>query len=131
MPSFSSRSEAQLATCDERLVHIARHAIKIIDFIVLEGHRDQEGQMRAIMKGTTQLPWPKSKHNRMPSIAMDIAPWPISWLDTERFVFLQGVVFACASQLGIPVRFGIDWDMDREMKDEKFRDFPHVELVDP
>lgn len=129
MPTFSGSSEHQLSTCDTRLQRIAREAIKYMDFAVTKGHRNENEQMSAFMKGTTQLPWPLSKHNKWPSLAIDVAPWPISWVDTERFVFLHGVIFTCSKQLGIEVRFGIDWDMDREMKDEKFRDFPHVELV--
>ena len=57
----------------------------------------------------------------------------IDWSDRrgaiERFVFMQGVVWACAERLGIPVRLGLDWNRNLDMRDETFRDYPHVELV--
>lgn len=132
MPKFSQRSLDQLATCDERLQKIAHKAIEIIDFTVIEGHRGKEAQDAAFAKGMTQVHWPLGKHNSMPSMAMDIAPYPIDFSDKrgalERFVFLHGIIHAIAHDLGITIRHGIDWNMDNDMRDERFRDYPHIEL---
>lgn len=134
MPTFSQRSLTQLATCDPRLQSIANAAIKIMDFVVVEGHRNKEGQDMAFVKGTTKVQWPHGKHNSYPSKAMDVMPFPIDLSNDpkalERFVLLQGIMLACAHALGIKVRLGIDWDGDMDTRDEKFRDYPHIELVD-
>lgn len=130
MPTFSQQSEERLATCDERLQLIARAAIEVMDFVVMEGHRNKEAQNVAVARGNSQVSWPNGKHNSMPSRAMDVAPYPIDWKDTERFVLLHGVIKCIAHDLGIKIRHGIDWDSDLNMREEKFRDYPHIELVD-
>jgi len=135
MPTFSQRSLGQLATCDQRLQSIAHAAIKIMDFVVVEGHRDKQGQDMAIVKGTTKVHWPHGKHNSSPSKAMDVMPYPIDLSNDpkalERFVLLQGILFAVAHSLGIKVRLGIDWDGDLDTRDEKgLRDYPHIELLE-
>lgn len=140
MPRFSAASKAQLDTCHPDLQAVLNAAIEIMDFTVVEGHRGEAAQNAAFAKGASKLPWPLGNHNSNPSTAADIAPWPIDWGNDpkthqkalERFVFLQGIVCACAHNLGIKVRFGIDWNQNMDMRDEgNFRDYPHVELVDP
>lgn len=131
MPQFSKLSEQRLQTCDPRLQAILREAIKYTDFTVLCGHRDQDDQDDAVRRGMSKTAWPHSKHNAMPSKAVDVAPYPIDWKDTHRFVRLMGLIECIAKQQSVPVRFGFDWDRDGFTIDEKFLDFPHVELVEP
>jgi len=131
MPKFSKLSEERLSTCDSRLQLILKEAIELIDFTVLEGHRGKEAQDEAFRKGTSQLPWPKGKHNALPSRAVDIAPYPIDWNDTHRFAFLMGLVAGIAKKHNVKVRFGLDWNRNGKINDEKFKDFPHVELDEP
>lgn len=134
MPAFSPSSLAQLATCHPDLQRIAHESIKYFDFTVLEGHRDQAKQDAAVAAGNSKTPWPQSKHNATPSLAMDCAPYPIDWSGTakslERFVFMQGIFCAVAMRLGIEIRSGIDWNRNEDMRDEfGLRDYPHIELV--
>lgn len=134
MPTFSPASLAQLATCHPDLQKIAHEAIQILDFTVLEGHRNKDAQDVAVAAGNSKTPWPESKHNASPSLAVDCAPYPIDWSGTqkslERFVFMHGIFFAIAKRLGITIRQGIDWNQNQDMRDEgSFRDYPHTELV--
>lgn len=134
MPIFSKASKKQLETCDPRIQKICNEAIKIIDFTVVEGHRGKEAQNAAFAKGLSQVRFPYGNHNKSPSLAVDIAPYPIDWSNSqkaiERFVFLQGVIYATAKKLNIKIRQGLDWNMNLDMRDERFRDYPHFELVD-
>lgn len=129
---FSAASEAQLATCHPRLVLVLREAIKYMDFTVVEGHRGKEAQNLAFARGASKLPWPLGNHNKTPSDAADLAPYPIDWKEAEkphlRFAFLMGVILVCAAKVGVKVRFGIDWNRNLDMRDESFLDFGHVEL---
>lgn len=132
--TFGTTSQAELATCDDRLQRVMEAAIQHIDFSVLEGHRGQADQDRAVAEGNSKTPWPGSKHNSVPSLAVDIAPYPVDWSDTpkarERFVYLAGVVMTCAKQLGIRLRWGGDWNGNDDMRDEPaFRDYPHFEII--
>lgn len=132
MPRFSVASELQLHTCHEDLQRVLREAIKYYDFTVIEGHRGKAAQNAAYAKGLSQLPWPKGNHNGVPSRAADIAPFPVDWKEGEkphlRFAMMMGVVLVCAQQLGVKVRFGMDWNRNLDPRDETFLDLPHVEL---
>lgn len=128
MPSFSKRSLSALATLHPDLQRLLQEAIKHVDFVVLEGHRDKVAQNAAVAAGKSKTPWPKSKHNSKPSLAVDIAPYPVSWSDRERFYHLAGFIKATAIMLGINLRWGGDWDSDGDFRDQTFDDLPHYEI---
>jgi len=95
-------------------------AIKLYDFSVLCGFRNEADQDFAYDNGFSKLKWPNSKHNSKPSRAVDIAPYPINWNDSVRFTELAIVVKGIASELFIPIAWGGDW---------RFFDLPHFELL--
>lgn len=139
MPEFSKTSLDRLITCDQRLQRVMFEVIKIVDFVVLEGHRNKEDQDKAVREGKSQKPWPTGNHNSFPSKAVDIAPWfkdtkNVDWKDLIAFGRLMGIVQACAYELGVKLRFGLDWDGDFHSvnvdSNERFLDAPHVELVE-
>lgn len=130
MPSFGKKSKKELNTCDVRLQMLAQEAIKIIDFSVLQGHRTEEQQNEAYAKGNSKVKYPNSKHNKYPSLAFDVAPYPIDFNDRERFVYLAGILLGIASTLGYQLRWGGDWDQDRDLKDQTFNDLMHFEIVE-
>jgi peptidoglycan L-alanyl-D-glutamate endopeptidase CwlK len=129
MPRFSSRSKEALATCHPDLQKVFNEAIKFIDFTVLEGHRGKEAQDKAFREGFSKVKFPNGKHNSKPSKAVDIAPYPVAWQDTERFVLFAGFILGVASMMGVRLRWGGDWDRDTQVKDERFRDLGHFELI--
>lgn len=129
MPTFSVLSEKRLSTCAQPLQDLLREAIKHVDFTVLYGHRGQEEQEDAVRSGASTLRWPLSKHNRLPSMAVDIAPYPIDWNDTARFARLFGYIERIAQEKGIKIRWGADWNGNYRTKDERLVDMPHIELV--
>jgi peptidoglycan L-alanyl-D-glutamate endopeptidase CwlK len=129
MPKFGLISEARLETCHPDLQAVMREVIKLYDITIVCGHRGQEDQDRAFKEGNSDAPWPRSKHNRIPSLAVDVAPWPIDWKDIPRFWFMGGIIMGVAKGMGIKLRWGRDWDMDMDFRDQKLNDFPHFELV--
>jgi len=127
---FSADSLRELDTCDPRLQRLLKEAIRYVDFSVLEGHRGKARQDALYFSEPkrSKLRWPNSKHNKTPSLAVDIAPYPIDFGDFIRFAHLIGVVRGIASQMGIPIRAGLDWDGDGELSDNRFNDYPHIEI---
>ena len=121
MPSFGKRSKSRLATTHSLLQEIMSEAIKEYDFSVLCGHRGKEDQNKAFDGGNSKLRFPKSKHNQMPSIAVDIAPYPIDWNDLDRFKAVGKIVKRIAEEKGIDITWGGDW--------HSFKDYPHFELA--
>lgn len=135
MPSYSVRSRERLNTCHKDLRVIFNAVIPHFDNSILCGHRDEAAQMEAYNSGKSQLKWPQSKHNKTPSMAVDVAPYPIDWEDLDRFRYFAGYVMGVAAILHSEglithrLRWGGDWDRDTQVKDNSFNDMPHFELV--
>ncbi len=130
MPKFGKNSRERLATCDEKLQDVFNEVIKYVDCSVLEGHRDERKQDKYFEEGKTKVRYPMGRHNSKPSRAVDVVPYPVDWKDRERFHLFAGFVLGMARRMGISLRWGGDWNMNFEVDDNKFDDFPHFELVD-
>ena len=128
MPRFGRRSRNNLKTCDKRLQDLFNEVIKHFDCSVLVGFRDRDGQNTAYASGHSTKKWPDSKHNSKPAIAVDVAPYPIDWMDRERFIYFGGVVKGFALKSGLPLRWGGDWDNDTQLSDNIFDDLVHFEV---
>ena len=128
MPRFGKRSKKRLATCDDRLQKLFKEVIKYFDCTVIQGHRGEAEQNRAYDAGRSKLRYPNGKHNASPSRAVDVAPYPVDWEDRDRFHYFGGFVLGIASQMGLKIRWGGDWDRDTEVKDNRFDDLPHFEI---
>lgn len=134
MPHFGLTSRKRLDTCHQDLQAIFEEVVKGFDCAILCGHRDEVGQMLAYESGKSQLPWPDSKHNTYPSMAVDVAPWPLDWNDRGAFYMLAGYVLCTADRLKAEgkithsLRYGGDWNGDHHTKDQRFDDLPHFEL---
>ena len=105
-----------------------KEVIRYVDCSILEGHRGQDRQDSLYEEGKTKVKYPRGRHNASPSRAVDVVPYPVDWKDRERMTLFAGFVLGIASQMGINIRWGGDWDQDFEVKDNMFDDFPHFEL---
>lgn len=121
MYKFSKKSLERLNECHPDLQKIAHELIKKMDVTVLCGFRGEQEQNAAFINGKSKLQWPRSKHNRTPSEAMDLAPYPIDWNDLGRFAKMCNLVEEIAAQLKVKIKLGRDFS---------FRDWPHIELHD-
>jgi peptidoglycan L-alanyl-D-glutamate endopeptidase CwlK len=130
MPRFGSRSRQRLDTCDERLQRVFEEVVEVIDCTILEGERGEERQNFLYDSGQSKVRFPNGKHNSSPSLAIDVAPWPIDWENRERFVLFAGYVLGVAKNMGIALRWGGDWNTNWDTQDHTFFDGPHFELVD-
>lgn len=128
MPSFGKKSTMKLREIDPRLQKVLNEVIKYIDFTVDCGYRNEEDQNQAVALGHSTKKFPSSKHNRMPSKAVDIIPWPINWKDVARFGLLAGQVIATGRNMGIDIRWGGDWDKDGIIYEHGLVDMPHFEV---
>ena len=128
MPKFGRKSRESLNTCDSNLQKVFNEVIKHVDCSVLEGHREKDRQNKLFEEGKTKVKYPNGRHNRQPSSAVDVTPYPVDWKDRERQTLFAGFVIGVASQMGINLRWGGDWDQDFQVVDNRFDDFPHFEL---
>lgn len=104
--------------------------IKFHDCSVMCGHRSAAEQLKAFRTNRSKLMWPDSKHNKSPSIAIDVSPFPIDWKNYKRFYYFIGIVMGIAHKMGIKIRAGHDWDMDNDLDDQTFNDLVHFELIE-
>lgn len=131
---FGEASLTKLFTVESRLQIVMHSAIDtgIIDFAVIEGHREKNIQDDYYTNGMSKVKWPDGKHNKVPSEAVDVAPFingKVSWNKLHCCV-LAGVILSCAAKLSIGIRWGGNWDMDGEpITDQDFQDLVHFELV--
>ena len=83
MPSFGRRSENNLAGATPNMKRVFRKVVETYDCSILCSTRGEVEQNKAFADGRSKVQYPKSKHNKRPSPAVDSTPWPIDW-DTER-----------------------------------------------
>ncbi len=135
MAKFGSRSRTRLLTCDIKLQIICDSVILNYDFTVIWGFRGEEAQNDCFDRGTSTKRFPNSKHNKSPSIAVDIAPWHtdqphIRWDNEREFVYLAGMIMQAAASRDYDLRWGGNWDMDQDLYDfNKPFDLGHFELM--
>ena len=125
---WSQDSESKLITCKPDLIILANKVLEHADCTILCGFRDKRVQEQAFLEGKSTVHFPYSMHNRYPSSAIDLAPYPIDWNDIRRFYYFGGFVVGLAKELGIGIRWGGDWDGDFQVKDQNFNDLVHFEL---
>lgn len=126
---FSRQSLNHLREAHLDLQRLFQEVIRHYDCKVIEGHRSENEQNKAFYSERSKFKWPQSKHNSVPSLAVDVVPYPIDWEDMKRFYHFVGFVKAIAIRLHIKIRCGADWDNDNSFKDQSFHDLPHFELV--
>ena len=130
MPRFSQKSKSRLYTCDKRLVKLFKEVVKEFDCTIIEGHRGQKKQDEAYNRGNSKLKFPNGRHNKSPSFAVDVAPYPVDWKDRDRFHYFAGYVLGIANSLDLNIRWGGDWNQDTHTRDNKFDDLVHFEIKD-
>ena len=130
MPRYSKKSKERLKSCDKRLQDVFNEVIKHVDCSILECHRSKERQNKLYDEGRTKVKYPNGRHNSSPSKAVDVTPYPVDWEDRERQTLFAGFVIGIARGMGIRLRWGGDWDMDFQVMDNRFDDFPHFEVRD-
>lgn len=133
-PRFSQSSLEQLATCHPDLQTLFKEVIKHFDCVVMEGYRGQEAQDKAYASGNSKLKYPNGKHNRLPSHAVDVSPYPIDWKKPNRMYWFAGFVMGIAQMLKDQgkitheICYGGDWDSDKDITDQTFMDLVHFQL---
>jgi peptidoglycan L-alanyl-D-glutamate endopeptidase CwlK len=136
--ALGPQSRARLKGVHPDLVKVVERAIELTgqDFMVLEGVRTPARQKELYAQGRT-APGPKvtwtlnSNHFINPKTgfghAVDLVPFPVDWSHAKLDV-VSKAMFAAAWELGIPIRWGADWDRDGKPREKGESDSPHFEL---
>ena len=141
MPKFilGKRSTDNLVGVHPDLVRVVKRALELseVDFFVDCGVRTPERQAELYAQGRTKpgeiVTWTlKSNHfvNQRTGFghAVDLVPLPVDWKNTKAFDKVAQAMFKAASELGVKLRWGADWDMDGNPRERGETDSPHYEI---
>lgn len=111
MPQFGKKSKKKLDKCHPKLQKLFNEVIKHIDCTIIAGYKDEERQNLDYERGLSDVKFPNSPHNKIPSEAIDAAMWfdikpHVRWNDPFSWYFFGGFVLGIASQLDIPIVWG-------------------------
>ena len=107
---FSLKSQDRLNTCTPDLIRLFSEVIKHRDCKVICGRRDAQAQFQAYKNGYSKKKYPNSYHNRFPSRAADVSPYPVDWDDIEGFKSFGNFVLGVAAVMGIYIEWGGHWE---------------------
>jgi hypothetical protein len=103
-----------------------RRVLGEMDITILCGHRTREEQDDAFNGGFSKVRYPNSKHNKTPSQAVDVAPYPIDWNNLQKFRDLSTIVKRVWSEMTTEEKEG--WNLHWGGDFKNFVDMPHWEL---
>lgn len=127
---LSDSSLAKLENVHDDLVKLVRAvADKGFPIMVVVGHRNEADQNAAYNAGRSKEVWPNSKHNKTPSLALDLSPVPYDSQADKQLYFFSGFVLGVAKELNLPVRWGGDWKQTYNVYLNAFNDLYHFELL--
>jgi peptidoglycan L-alanyl-D-glutamate endopeptidase CwlK len=116
MPVFSAQSKKHLATCHPDLQLLFNTVIETHDCTILEGYRDEEAQNKAFAQRKSRLKYPNGKHNKKPSMAVDVISFPVDFNNLRLCIWFGGYVQGVAERLrqegkiSHTIRWGGAWD---------------------
>ncbi|MFW3388333.1 UNVERIFIED_CONTAM: M15 family metallopeptidase, partial [Kocuria sp. CPCC 205274] len=115
---LGKRSLERLSTIKPKLREVVLKACETMpfDITVIEGIRTLERQKELLKQGATKTL--NSKH--LTGDAVDLAPYPIDWNDTDRFKIMANHVLDAAKKMKVNVTWGGNW--------KTFIDMPHFQL---
>lgn len=119
---LSRRSEENLRGVHSDLVKVVHRALEItdIDFMVIEGKRNEARQRQLVASGKSQTM--NSRH--LTGHAVDCAPLvnnQIPWNDWSYFKKVADAMMQAAKELGVDIEWGGNW--------KTFKDGPHFQLT--
>lgn len=130
---FTMTSMSRRALLQKPLMAMVDLAIRDVEFSILDSIRGRHAQELAFSLGRSKAHFGDSAHNYNPAVAVDLFPAPYSW-DTKRadvrdaFRTLRDVMMNASQRVGVPLRWGGDWDRDGKTNSVGLVDLPHFEL---
>lgn len=141
MSKFGEKSSENLIQVHTYLQRVAYSVVQVFDHSIICGHRNEKEQTKAYDSKHSKTQWPNSKHNSVPSMALDFLPYPFDGypsLDdgieaytkkTAQYYAISAAYIAIGHEMGIDLRGGFDWDGDGIFTDQSFDDIGHIEII--
>lgn len=130
---FGHKSREVFATLDPRLQRVVKELLCYVDVSLIQGHRGKAEQNALYVQSKTKVKWPRSKHNRLPSLAVDVQPFPLPQDENDlraALGYIAGLAMRIADEEDVQLRWGGDWNMNGDVTDNGFDDLWHLEIVE-
>ena len=105
-------------------------------FRLICGVRNKADQMLAYNGGTSRAKFGESPHNFIPALAFDFIPLDgmgkfndAYWNKLEMFAAVANVFSKCEKDCDVNIVWGADWNDDGSTINDKFKDYPHIQLA--
>ena len=99
MAKFSKTSSDRLSQAHEDQQTLFNEVIKYVDCTIVCTHRGEVKQNKAYDDGFSKVRYPNSKHNQLPSLAVDCVPWPSLYSDRDKMIEFSGFVMGIYNML--------------------------------
>ncbi len=133
MRTWGKKSQKVYDELDERLQRVVtRVRDEVCVISLLEGFRDERRQQFMFMSNRSHVQWPDGKHNKKPSLAVDLQPYPFSKRKEKQWAqlaYMAAHAIRIGIEEGIIIRWGGDWNQNGDLTDQKFDDLFHLEIV--
>lgn len=133
--NLSKRSLQRAEGVDPRLINLIMLAIKRtpIDFGVAYqgGKRTAEEQNELFKGGFSKCDGYEKLSKHQSGNAIDLIVFVGNKVvdNKEMLCVIAGVMFACAKELNIKIRWGLMWNQSGDIRDNTFNDIYHYELI--
>ncbi len=137
MPRFSSVSFTRLSTCHIDLQVLFFDIVRNFDCTILEGYRNKVDQEKAFDSGHSKLHYPHGNHNKTPSNAVDVTPYPIDFGNDKLAIWFGAYVLGVAQKLKDEgkmthsIRWGGSWSgLGILNTPDMLQDLDHFEIIE-
>lgn len=132
---LGERSLGRLKGVNPKLTELLLYAIARtpVDFGVawMGGFRTAEQQNQLFKQGVSQRDGYKLISNHQTGNAVDLNIFVGNNLvqNDKMSCIVAGVILTCAEELNMHIRWGLDWNENGDIRDNKFNDIYHFEIV--
>ncbi len=134
MRQWGKKSKRVYRELDPRLQRVVDRLLhEVADISLITGFRNQTVQNEMYLTGHSKTPWPRSKHNRVPALAVDLQPHPMPSRREKLWAslaYIAGQAIQIGLSEGVALRWGGDWDRDGDLTDQSFDDLFHIEIME-
>lgn len=133
--NLSERSLTRAKDVNPKLINLILLAIRRtpVDFGVAYqgGKRTPEEQNQLFKEGYSKCDGYEklSKHQSGDAIDLNVFVGSKVVDNKEMLCVIAGVMFACADELNLKIRWGLDWNQNGDIRDNTFNDVYHFEII--
>jgi peptidoglycan L-alanyl-D-glutamate endopeptidase CwlK len=134
MRKWGKKSQKVYDELDPRLQRVCDRILhEVADVSLIDGFREEVRQNHYYVTNRSSVQWPNSKHNKQPSLAVDLQPYPMPQRKEKLWAalaYIAGRAIQIGIEEGVIIRWGGDWNQDGDLTNQKFDDLFHLEIME-